>query len=99
MQIGWASCERRSLLKAVRCLAFLHPIREQSISRKCLNCLACRTDNKGIHCYRELQDGMLNAWPPEAVSKQIRAYVSKHNIDTVRSSTISGYSSSQLYIR
>lgn len=61
-------------------------------------------DNKGIQYYRELQDGMLNAWPPEAVSKQIKAYVSKHHIDTVRSSTISGYerrfsySSSQLYL-
>lgn len=32
---------------------------------------------------------MLNEWPSETVSKQIKAYVSKHNIDTVRSSSIS----------
>ncbi|KAI7874017.1 pigL-like protein [Lichtheimia hyalospora FSU 10163] len=31
----------------------------------------------------ELQDGMLNEWPPETISKQIKAYASKHNIDTI----------------
>ncbi|CDH60132.1 n-acetylglucosaminylphosphatidylinositol de-n-acetylase family protein [Lichtheimia corymbifera JMRC:FSU:9682] len=57
-------------------------VRKKELTQSC-QVLGIPASNTRAIDQPELQDGMLNAWPPEAVSKQIKAYVSKHHIDTI----------------
>ncbi|CDS13130.1 hypothetical protein LRAMOSA05313 [Lichtheimia ramosa] len=57
-------------------------VRKKEFTRSCQVFGIPASDTRAID-QPELQDGMLNEWPSETVSKQIEAYVSKHNIDTI----------------